>query len=179
MTQVWNPLPAQLDALTEAKISVLRSKGANQLPALLHDLTAATNASDYTNLVRVRCMGVAIQTLLNRANKYIGQSSLDGLTLVSMQTQLTQDLVGLQTRGYCTRPSVKIVSTPAQQRIGHATLYLTCRPADELIQLSRGMGGLLTRGLGPSPLDTTINSSRARARTRTREYSIRPVLSAP
>jgi hypothetical protein len=55
MTQVRNPLPAQLDALTEAKISVLRSKGANQNPALLHDLTAATNASDYTNLVRVRC----------------------------------------------------------------------------------------------------------------------------
>ena len=114
MTQVWNPLPAQLDALTEAKISVLRSKGANQNPALLHDLTAATNASDYTNLVRVRCMGVVIQTLLNRANKYIGQSSLDGLTLVSMQTQLTQDLVGLQTRGYCTRPNVKIVSASGQ-----------------------------------------------------------------
>jgi hypothetical protein len=37
----------QLDALTEAKISVLRSKGAKQNPALLHDLTAATNASDY------------------------------------------------------------------------------------------------------------------------------------
>jgi hypothetical protein len=46
MTQVWNVFPAQLDALTEAKISVLRSKGANQNPALLHDLTAATNASD-------------------------------------------------------------------------------------------------------------------------------------
>jgi hypothetical protein len=104
MTQVWNAFPAQLDALTEAKISVLRSKGANQNPALLHDLTAATNASDYTNLVRVRCVGVVIQTLLNRAHKYIGQSSLDGLTLVSMQTQLTQDLVGLQTRGYCTPP---------------------------------------------------------------------------
>lgn len=136
MTQVWNPLPSQLDALTEAKISVLRSKGANQNPALLHDLTSASNASDYTNMVRVRCMGVVIQTLLNRANNYIGQSSLDGLTLVSMQTQLTQDLVGLQTRGYCTRPNVKIVSTPAQQRIGHATLYLTCHPADELIQLT-------------------------------------------
>jgi hypothetical protein len=54
------------------------------------------------------------------ANKYIGQSSLDGLTLVSMQTQLTQDLVGLQTRGYCTRPNVKITSTPARQRSGHA-----------------------------------------------------------
>jgi hypothetical protein len=57
-----------------------------------------------------------IQALLNRANKYIGQSSLDGLTLVSMQTQLTQDLVGLQTRGYGTRSSVKIVSTPAASR---------------------------------------------------------------
>jgi hypothetical protein len=136
VTQVWNALPAQLDALTEAKISVLRSKGPNQNPALLHDLTAATNASDYTNMVRVRCMGVVIQTLLNRANKYIGQSSLDGLTLLSMQTQLTQDLVGLQTRGYCTRPNVKIVSTPAQSRIGHATLHLTCHPADELIQLT-------------------------------------------
>jgi hypothetical protein len=80
-------------------------------------------------------MGVVIQTLLNRANNYIGQSSLDGLTLISMQTQLTQDLVGLQTRGYCTRPSVNIKSTPAQQRIGHATLNITCHPADELIQL--------------------------------------------
>jgi hypothetical protein len=86
--------------------------------------------------VRVRCMRVVIQTLLHRANNYIVQSSLDGLTLISMQTQLTQDLVGLQTRGYCTRPSVSIKSTPAQQRIGHATLNITCHPADELIQLT-------------------------------------------
>jgi hypothetical protein len=72
-------------------------QGTKQNPALLHDLTAASDSTDYTNLVRVRCMGVVIQTLLNCANKYIGESSLDGLTLVSMQTQLTQDLVGLQT----------------------------------------------------------------------------------
>ena len=134
--QVWTPQPAQLDALTKSKISILRSGGRNQNPTLLHDLTAATDASDYTNLVRVRCMGVAIQTMLNRANKYLGESTLDGLTLVSMQAQLTQDLTNLQSRGYITRPSVKVVSSPAQQRIGHATLYLTCRPADELIQLT-------------------------------------------
>jgi hypothetical protein len=67
---------------------VLRSSGFNQSPTMLHDLTAATDASDYSNLVRVRCMGVVIQTLLARAQKYIGASSLDGLTLVSMQTQL-------------------------------------------------------------------------------------------
>jgi hypothetical protein len=138
MTQVWNPLPAQLDALTEAKISVLRSKGANQNPALLHDLTAATNASDYTNLVRVRCMGVVIQTLLNRANKYIGQSSLDGLTLVSMQTQLTQDLVGLQTRGYCTRPGVKITPRRLGSESGTRCIYrLGLSPLDIHITISR------------------------------------------
>jgi hypothetical protein len=136
ITQVWTPLPAQLDALTEAKINVLRTGGQNQLPTLLHDLTAASNSSDYTNLVRVRCMGVVIQTMQTRANKYVGQSSLDGLTLVAMQAQLIQDLVALQARGYCTRPNIKVTSTPAQQRIGHATLYLTCHPADELIQLA-------------------------------------------
>jgi hypothetical protein len=80
-----------------------------------------------------------IQTLLNRANKYIGQSSLDGLTLVSMQTQLTQDLVDLQTRGYCTRPSVKIQSTPAQRRSGDAIdIYrLGLSPTDTHITISR------------------------------------------
>jgi hypothetical protein len=44
---------------------------------------------------------------------------------LSMQTQLIQDLVGLQTRGYCTRPNVKITSMPAQQRSGHAILGLS------------------------------------------------------
>jgi hypothetical protein len=38
--------------------------------------------------VRVRWVGVVIQTLLNRAHKYIGQSSLDGLTLVSRPNRL-------------------------------------------------------------------------------------------
>jgi hypothetical protein len=75
MTRVWTPLPAQLDAFTEAKIGVLRSKGTNLNPALLHDLTAATDASDYTNLARVRCMGVVIQMLLNRVNKYVKKTT--------------------------------------------------------------------------------------------------------
>lgn len=139
-TQIWQATPVQMDALTEAKISVLRFKGNNALPALLHDLTAATNASDYTNLVRVRCMGVVIQTLLNRANNYVGQSSLDGLTLVAMKTQLDQDIVNLQQRGYCNHSNVTISSTTAQQKIGHATLTLIVHPADELIQLTANVG---------------------------------------
>ncbi len=139
-TQIWQPTPVQLDALTEAKISVLRFKGNNAQPALLHDLTAASDNSDYTNMIRVRCMGVVIQTLLNRANGYIGQSTLDGLTLTAMKTELDQDLVNLTTRGYCNHSNVTITSTAAQQKIGHATLSLTCNPADELIQLTANVG---------------------------------------
>lgn len=139
-TQIWQATPVQMDALTEAKISVLRYKGSTALPALLHDLTAATDASDYTNLVRVRCMGMVIQTLLTRANNYIGQSSLDGLTLTAMKTQLDQDIVNLQNRGYCNHSNVTITSTAAQQKIGHATLTLIVHPADELIQLTANVG---------------------------------------
>jgi len=139
-TQTWQATPPQMDALTEAKISILRFKGNNAQPALLHDLTAASDNSDYTNMVRVRCMGVVIQTLLNRANGYIGQSTLDGLTLTAMKTQLDQDLVNLTTRGYCNHSNVVISSTAAQQKIGHATLTLTCNPADELIQLTANVG---------------------------------------
>jgi hypothetical protein len=139
-TQIWQPTPVQMDALTEAKIDVLRFKGVNNQPVLLHDLTAATNASDYTNMVRVRCFSLVIQTLLNRANGYIGQSSLDGLTLVAMVTQLDQDLANLTTRGYCNHSSVTVTSTTVQQKIGHATLNLIVHPADELIQLTANVG---------------------------------------
>jgi hypothetical protein len=139
-TQIWQPTPVQQDALTEAKISVLKYKGIGAQPALLHDLTAATDASDYTNFVRVRCMGVVIQQLLTRANNYIGSSSLNGLTLTAMLTQLNQDLVNLTTRGYCNHSNVTVSSTSAQQKIGHATLTLTCSPADELIQITANVG---------------------------------------
>jgi len=139
-TQIWQPTPVQMDALTEAKISVLRFNGANNQPVLLHDLTAARDASDYTNMVRVRCFSLVIQTLITRANGYIGQSSLDGLTLVAMKTQLDQDLVNLTTRGYCNHSTVSITSSSVQQKIGHATLNLVTHPADELIQLTANVG---------------------------------------
>ena len=139
-TQIWQPTPVQMDALTEAKINVLRFKGINNQPVLLHDLTAARDVSDYTNLVRVRCFSLVIATLLTRANGYIGESSLDGLTLVAMKTQLDQDLVNLTTRGYCNHSNVTISSSTVQQKIGHATLNLVVHPADELIQLTANVG---------------------------------------
>ena len=128
MTQVWNALPAQLEALTEAKINVLRSKGVGQNPAMLHDLTAATVASDYTNLVRVRCMGKVIQTVLARADRYVGHSSLDGLALVSMQSQL------IQTRSL---PRAHPIIPPAPARQPACPNPLFCSPLLSLLPVSR------------------------------------------
>ena len=56
--------PGQLDSLTQANINVLRTKGSYSNPALLHDFTCATDASDYTELLRVRIKGLVIRPCL-------------------------------------------------------------------------------------------------------------------
>jgi hypothetical protein len=135
--------PGQLDALTAANINVLRTPYRNstsQSPALLHDKTAANVSSDYTLVLRMRIKGLVVLTMLNRANSYIGQSSLDGLTLQSMKTALDKDLVNLATRGYINNATVTITSSLSQQRIGHANLYLKFNPANELVQLTAFVG---------------------------------------
>jgi hypothetical protein len=135
--------PGQLDALTQAKVNVLRTPYVNagsKSPALLHDMTAANASSDYTLVLRMRIKGLVVATLLNRANSYIGQSSLDGLTMQALQTALDKDLVNLSTRGYINTATVTITSTLSQQRIGHANLYLKFNPANELVQLTAFVG---------------------------------------
>lgn len=54
--------PTQLDALTKAKVNVLRYKGANKAPVLLHDRTAAIFDSDFTFLLRMNIHGLMIDT---------------------------------------------------------------------------------------------------------------------
>jgi hypothetical protein len=127
--------PSQLDALTQAKISVLRFQGNQQPAVLLHDLTCATNASDYTTVSRMRIKGLAVQTLLTVASSYVGYSTNDGLQLSAMKTALDNALIQLTKRGYLSNAQVTISSTQAQQNIGHANLYLSFSPANELIQL--------------------------------------------
>jgi hypothetical protein len=133
-------IPGQLDSLTQAKVNVLRSKGLGVPPALLHDMSAATEASDYTTLLHNRVKGRYIQTLLSVADKFIGESSLDGLQLQALKTALDQALVELSKRGYGRNAQVVISTTPGEQRLGHATIDLTFQPADELIQLTAQVG---------------------------------------
>lgn len=132
--------PGQLDALAEVKINVLKSKGANSNPALLHDFTCATDASDYTQLLRVRIKGLFVATLLRVGDPFVGASSLDGLQLNSLKTALDAALVEGQKRGYWSNPQVTISSTQAEQKIGHADLYGTFHPADQLVQLNAYVG---------------------------------------
>lgn len=135
VTQLWRPNSSQLDSATFAGVNLLRFKGVGNLPCFLHDQTAATNASDYKNLLRQRIKGLVVDTLRTTADPFIGSSTTDGLQLQALQTALTKQMMVLQKRGYIGNFSFTVNSSPAQQRIGHASIYILFTPADELIQL--------------------------------------------
>lgn len=134
-SQLWKPNSVQLDSATLIGLNLLRFKGNGNLPVFTHGQTAATNASDYKNLLRQRIKGLVVDTLRQTADPFIGASSIDGLQVQSLQTALTNKLMTLQKRGYLSRFNFTVTTTPAQQRIGHANIDITFNPADELIQL--------------------------------------------
>ena len=107
-----------MDALTFAKINVLRYKGANTAPVLLHDRTAAIYNSDFTFLLRMNIHDLVIDTIAARADLYEGQSTLDGLQMTSMQSALDEDMVNLTKRGYISKSNITISATQVQQNTG-------------------------------------------------------------
>ena len=110
--------PTQLDALTFAKVNVLRYKGANVAPVLLHDRTAAIYDSDFTFLLRMNIHGLVIDTICQRADQYEGQSTLDGLQMTSMKSAMDEDMVTLHKRGYISKSNITISTTQVQQNMG-------------------------------------------------------------
>lgn len=134
-SQLWKPNSIQLDSATQIGVNFLRFKGNGNLPVFTHGQTAATNASDYKNLLRQRIKGLVVDTLRLTADPFIGGSSVDGLSLQSLQTALNNKMGVLQKRGYIGQFSFSVSTTAAQQRIGHANIFITFQPADELIQL--------------------------------------------
>jgi hypothetical protein len=142
VTQIPNLVysPTQLNALTAGKINCLRYKGANKQPAILHDFTTATSASDFSTIMRINIHRLVIDTLAARGDQYVGESTLDGLQETSMQSAMDQDLMNLKTRGYVNNPNVVISTTTAQANLGKTNLYCTYGPADELIQLNAFVG---------------------------------------
>jgi hypothetical protein len=110
--------PTQLDALTKAKINVLRYKGANTAPVLLHDRTAAIIDSDFTFVLRMNIHDLVISTICARADQYEGQSTLDGLQMTSMKSAMDEDMVALTKRGYISKSNITISATQVQQNTG-------------------------------------------------------------
>jgi len=113
--------PTQMDALTFAKFNVLRFKGTNVAPVLLHDRTAAIFNSDFTFLMRMDIHGLVIDTLCTRADQYEGQSTTDGLQMTAMLAAMNQDMATLQSRGYISKAILNIQVTQAQQNMGQST----------------------------------------------------------
>jgi hypothetical protein len=110
--------PTQLDALTQAKVNVLRYKGANTAPVLLHDRTAAIIDSDFTFVLRMNIHDLVISTIYARADQYEGQSTLDGLQMTSMKSAMDEDMVALTKRGYISKSNITISATQVQQNTG-------------------------------------------------------------
>jgi hypothetical protein len=107
-----------MDALTFAKVNVLRYKGPNTAPVLLHDRTAAIIDSDFTFVLRMNIHSQVIDTICSRADLYEGQSTLDGLQMTSMQSAMDEDMVTLTKRGYISKSNITISNTQAQQNMG-------------------------------------------------------------
>jgi hypothetical protein len=138
--QLWKANQAQLDSLFQVGVNVLRYKGLNQLPVLLHGETVATSLSDYQNLLRQRIKGLVVRVIRAEADKFIGESTIDGLQLQALKTALDSRMLELQKRGYLSKYNFTIATTEADQRIGHAQIDVTFNPADELIQLIANVG---------------------------------------
>jgi hypothetical protein len=107
-----------MDALTFAKVNVLRYKGPNTAPVLLHDRTAAIYNSDFTFLMRMDIHDLVIDTICSRADQYEGQSTLDGLQMTAMQSAMDEDMVTLTKRGYISKSNITISNTQVQQNTG-------------------------------------------------------------
>lgn len=141
--QLWKPNNAQMDSLTEIGISVLRFKGANNLPALLHGQTIANPNSDYINLLRQDIKGLVVDTTRQVADGFIGYAATDLLSLSALQTALSNKFLTLQKTGYISSYTFTVTSTTAGVRLGHASIQITFAPANELVQLSVQVGATL------------------------------------
>jgi hypothetical protein len=141
--------PGQLDALTQGKINILRYKGTNAQPALLHDQTAATVLSDYTEVLRMRIKGLVVSTMLAIGDPFIGSSSLDGLQMTSLQTALDNGLSELSRRGYIANPNVQISRTrslrPVEPKLLARAREAAAPPAGRSVSLRRKLPSIFER----------------------------------
>ena len=135
VSQIYQVTLAQLNELTAAKVNMLRFKGPGAAPALLHDYTCANSKSDFIFKLRMQIKFLVCSVLFQESDKFIGESTTDGLTMASLKTALDKRMVDLQQRKYIAGYTLNIRSTDADRRIGRLFLDYTFDPPDEAVQI--------------------------------------------
>jgi len=138
ITQVWWPNFGMMDALTFAKVNVLR--GDETTPTLLHDRTSAMASSDWTQLYRMNLKFLVSSIAFTRGKSFLGTNAINGLQLASMKTAMDSDGDVLKQRGYITDVQFNPYTTAADARIGSATCDITFQAPDQLCQLKTSIG---------------------------------------
>ena len=85
VSQIYQVTLAQLNELTAAKVNMLRFKGPGAAPALLHDYTCANSKSDFIFKLRMQIKFLVCSVLFQESDKFIGESTTDGLTVASLE----------------------------------------------------------------------------------------------
>jgi hypothetical protein len=138
VTQLYHPTLAQLDALSAIGINMLRFDGVGNPPRITHGFTAAmvpAGMSDFDRLTRMDIKFLVVQTAAETAKPFLGECSPDGMALSALDTALVKALDNLKTRGYINWYDKKITASKADQKAGNANLWITFRPANELVRL--------------------------------------------
>ena len=121
--------------LVDVRSENVRFKGDLEPAALLHDYTCSTDASDYLFILRQNIKFLLCAALFQEADKFIAESSTDGLQLAALGTALDRRITDLKKRGYIAGCDYVIYSTLADRRIGRAFIDLTFNPPDEAVQI--------------------------------------------
>lgn len=129
----WRPGFSQMDAATVAKINLF--VGDEDTPVVLHDMTCATANSDYITLFYLRLKLMMTQLIFDLGKPFIGEGSLDGLTLTAMKTKFDAAAAERQKRGYISYADFQVRASLTERRLGHAEVDITFSPADQLRQL--------------------------------------------
>ena len=137
VTQIYRAGLGQLDSLTFAGVNMLRFISPGRAPVLLHGWTSAAEGSDWHSFLRMRIKSLVLTQLYQAAQKFVGESSNDGMTLQGMNTSLDQRMLLLQKRGYIGTPYKLVISASlAERRIGTVELAVSFKPADELVKVN-------------------------------------------
>jgi hypothetical protein len=138
VTQVWFPNFGMMNALSKAKIGALR--GDEKTPTIIHDNSAASLESDWSQIYRTRLKFLIAKIAFTTGKKFLGTNAINGLQLTSMETALNSDGDELKKRGYITGVQYAPYTTIADARIGAVSCDVRFQAPNQARQLNFSLG---------------------------------------